>query len=71
MPRRRRVHREFAPDSSHWRRDGQPKARFATQSEALSVADERGAESKTRLAVYECPYCGGWHMGGRSSDNSD
>jgi hypothetical protein len=71
MPRRRPVHRELALDSSHWRRDGQPKARFATQGEALSVADERSAESRTRLVVYECPYCQGWHMGGRSTDEAN
>src|ERR1039458_932447 len=34
---RRRVHRELALDSSHWRRDGQPKVRYATQGEALSA----------------------------------
>ena len=68
---RRRVHRELALDSSHWRRDGQPKVRYATQGEALSAAEELGAESRTRLATYECPYCKGWHFGGRTPDASN
>lgn len=68
MPRRRAPHRELALDSSHWRRDGQPKVRYATQGEALNAAEERGANTGTRLAVYQCPYCNGWHMGSRSSE---
>jgi hypothetical protein len=60
----------MALDSSHWRRDGQPKVRYGTRGEALNAAEERGAESRTRLSVYACPYCKGWHMGGRSPDAS-
>jgi hypothetical protein len=71
MPRRRPAHRELTLDSSHWRRDGQPKARYATQGEALSAAEEVRAELGTRLGAYECPYCQGWHMGGRSSEGHD
>jgi hypothetical protein len=69
VPKRRPVHRELALDSSHWRRDGRAKARYANQGEALNAADERSAESAIRLTVYECPYCNGWHMGTRSSEN--
>jgi hypothetical protein len=68
MPRRRAPHRELTLDSSHWRRDGQPKVTYASQGEALSAAEERTSETGTRLTVYECPYCNGWHMGSRSSD---
>ena len=68
MPRRRPAHREFALDSSHWRRDGLPKVRYDTQADALSAADDRRNESGSRLSVYECPYCSGWHMGGRSGE---
>jgi hypothetical protein len=68
MPRRRTKHRELALDSSHWRRDGQPKVRYGSQGEALGAAEERGAEAGTKLSVYQCPYCNGWHMGSRSSE---
>ncbi len=27
------------------------------------MADERQQESGTRLNVYKCDYCSGWHMG--------
>jgi hypothetical protein len=65
MPRRRPPHRELALDSSHWRRDGQPKVRYDTRADAIFAADERSAESGAELNVYLCPYCGGWHMGSR------
>ncbi|MHB8220950.1 MAG: hypothetical protein ACYDHU_11625 [Acidimicrobiales bacterium] len=51
---------------SHWRADGGPKSRFATQKEALDAADERSRESGATLGVYFCTFCRGWHMGGRS-----
>ena len=63
---RRHSHRELALDSSHWRKDGQPKVRYASRHEALNAADNRSAESSTSLTVYECPYCNGWHMGRRA-----
>ena len=65
MPHRRPAHRELALDSSHWRRDSRVKVRYDTQADALSAAEERGAESGAELHVYQCPYCHGWHMGGR------
>jgi hypothetical protein len=50
----------------HWRSDGQPKSRFATQDEAnrssLQARLERGAD----LDPYRCGFCGGWHLGNRS-----
>ncbi|MGH9047522.1 MAG: hypothetical protein ACRDVW_09455 [Acidimicrobiales bacterium] len=70
MPARRRAHRQLKLDSSHWRRDGRPKVRYPSRAEALFAADERRAESRVSLSVYECPYCKGWHMGSRS-DHSD
>jgi len=68
VPRRRAPHRELALDSSHWRRDGQAKVRYGSQGQALSAAEERGADTGARLSVYQCAYCSGWHMGSRSSD---
>jgi hypothetical protein len=54
--------RPFSP-GAHWRADGAPKATYASQQEALSMADERHQETGTRLNVYRCDYCSGWHMG--------
>ncbi len=65
MARRRRAHRELALDASHWRRDGRPKVRYASQGEALSAAEERSAGDDTTLGVYPCSFCDGWHMGSR------
>jgi hypothetical protein len=58
-------------DSSHWRRDGQPKVSYGSRGEALGAADEQIALSGARLTVYQCPFCSGWHMGGRSLDPVD
>jgi len=69
MPRRRTPHRELALDSSHWRKDGRSKTRFASRAEALAAAEERRTETSATLSVYQCPYCGGWHMGGRAPAN--
>ena len=50
----------------HWRADGQPKTRFATQGDAnrssLQARLQRGAD----LDPYRCGFCGGWHLGNRS-----
>jgi hypothetical protein len=53
---------------AHWRADGQPKSAYRSQGEALSVADERRAESGVDLNVYRCEICRSWHLGsfGRS-----
>lgn len=71
MARRREPHRPLTVGSSHWRGDGSPKVRFATQAEALSVAEERGRESGADLVAYRCAFCAGWHLGGRGGRRSD
>lgn len=48
---------------SHWRADGQPKSAYASQGEALSMADERRADSGVELNVYQCEICARWHLG--------
>jgi hypothetical protein len=69
--RRREPHRPLAIDSSHWRADGRAKVRFATRAQALVAAEDRGREAGTELGVYQCPFCGGWHMGRRDGRQSD
>ena len=67
MVPRPRDHRPLAVDASHWREDGKPKVRFATEAEALVAAHERGRQAGTDLGVYRCAFCAGWHMGRRDS----
>lgn len=55
---------------SHWRADGAPKTRFATQADALDAAEDRARASGAALAVYFCTFCRGWHMGGRAGRRS-
>ncbi len=49
----------------HWRSDGRPKARFASQDEvnreSLRLRLEQGAD----LDSYRCGFCQGWHLGNR------
>jgi hypothetical protein len=66
VPRRRPAHREFAPDATHWRRDGRPKTRFASRADALSALEERSDDADAPLNVYRCAFCDGWHMGTRA-----
>ena len=66
MPPRDRAHRPLALDASHWRDDGQPKVRYASRSDALVAASERSKDAGAELGVYQCAYCGGWHMGRRA-----
>jgi hypothetical protein len=61
------VHRPLSLSASHWRADGAPKVRFATEREAMAVAADRARESGIELGVYRCGFCHGWHMGRRSS----
>jgi hypothetical protein len=56
-------HREQRRD--HWRADGQPKARFATQDAANRASLRLRLEEGADLDPYPCPYCGGWHLGNR------
>jgi hypothetical protein len=71
MARRRGPHRPLTLDSTHWRQDGQPKVRFRSQAEALGAAEDRTRESGVELGVYQCGFCGGWHMGRRSGRLTD
>jgi hypothetical protein len=48
---------------SHWRADGAPKTAYRSQSDALSVADERRMDSGVVLNVYRCEFCRAWHVG--------
>jgi hypothetical protein len=69
---RRRSRRRFTPRQSgphprsHWRVDGQPKTRFASEGDANRAALASRLEHGVDLAVYVCEVCGGWHLGGRS-----
>jgi hypothetical protein len=49
----------------HWRADGTPKSRFATQEEANRASLRLRLEEGADLDPYPCPYCGGWHLGNR------
>ncbi len=49
----------------HWRVDGQPKTRFATQDEANRSSLQRRLEEGADLDPYQCSFCGGWHLGNR------
>lgn len=49
----------------HWRSDGQPKTRFATQEEANRASLRLRLEEGADLDPYLCGYCGGWHLGNR------
>lgn len=50
---------------SHWRSDGAPKTRFASEAEANRFALQVRLEHGHDPAVYRCELCGGWHLGGR------
>jgi hypothetical protein len=55
---------------SHWRADGQPKAAYRSQSDALTAALVRRQESGVELNVYRCDVCAAWHMGNPRRDKS-
>jgi hypothetical protein len=48
---------------SHWRADGNPKAAYLSQHDALTAALVRHQESGVDLDVYRCDVCSAWHMG--------
>ena len=56
------------PRSAHVKVDGSPKRAYASEAEALSVADERRWENGVVLSAYRCPVCDAWHLGGRRED---
>jgi len=63
---RRRQRRQQEPRRarlSHWRADGSPKTRFATEAEANRVALQVRLEHGHDLGTYRCAFCGGWHLG--------
>ncbi len=51
--------------TGHFRRDGVPKNRYATEREAADAAHLRWVLDKVELDVYRCDVCSGWHMGKR------
>jgi hypothetical protein len=51
----------------HWRADGQPKSRFATQAEANRWTLQMRLEEGADLDPYPCSFCAGWHVGSRPS----
>lgn len=71
MPRRARTHRPLTLAATHWRGDGRPKVRYPSRADALVAASERSKEAGTELNVYECAYCGGWHMGRSPEPGAD
>ncbi|GEM_PF-7047831 len=42
--------------------DCRRKVRYATEREADDAAYRRRMEEGIRLAAYQCPWCGGWHL---------
>ena len=48
---------------SHWRADGQPKARFVSEDEANRAAFSARLDHGSDLSAYRCEMCGGWHLG--------
>lgn len=53
---------------AHWRADGNPKVRYRNEAEANKAAFAFRLEHGTDLHVYECEYCGGWHLGTSDDD---
>jgi hypothetical protein len=49
----------------HWRSDGAPKSRFASQDEANRSALQLRLEAGADLDPYRCGFCHGWHLGNR------
>jgi hypothetical protein len=65
---RRRPRGATDPDPErreHWRSDGQPKTRFATQEDANRSSLRLRLEEGADLDPYQCGYCNGWHLGSR------
>jgi hypothetical protein len=46
----------------HFRDDGKPKKRFASERAALECIERYGYLDKV---AYHCGFCGGWHLGTR------
>jgi hypothetical protein len=54
------------PPREHWRADGRPKHRFATQAEANRSSLRLRLEEGADLDPYCCGICGGWHLGNKA-----
>ena len=50
----------------HWRADGRPKTRFASQDEANRASLRLRLDQGADLDPYRCGFCGGWHLGNRA-----
>jgi hypothetical protein len=63
---RRNVRRRETPRRtrlSHWRADGQPKVRYASEADANRAAFGYRLDHGAELLPYKCEFCGGWHLG--------
>ncbi len=49
----------------HWRADGQPKVRYATEADANRVSLQVRIEHGNDQVAYICQMCGGWHLANR------
>ena len=38
------------------------KKRYASESQAMKIAEKVYAERQIKLRAYPCPYCGKWHL---------
>lgn len=66
MTRPNRGRRRSAPSDlrlSHWRSDGTVKVRYASKEEANRAALGHRLEHGQDSEVYQCEFCGGWHLG--------
>ncbi len=62
------MERPLSLGGSHWRADGAAKATYMSASEAQIVANQLWVEERIDLNVYQCDFCGGWHMGKSADD---
>ena len=64
FPWRMSLHREGTMDekSQEYRACGRKK-RYDTRVDARKAAERSSRRKDTpKIFVYECPYCGGWHL---------
>ncbi len=55
--------------SAHVNRFGKPKVAYFTEAGAAEAAARRGEKDRSAPpAVYRCPTCGGFHVGGGAPD---
>jgi hypothetical protein len=47
----------------HLNADWKPKRSYATQQEAMAVADRQGHQEHRTLDAYKCDVCKEWHVG--------